>query len=177
MFDSTFGDIMESLKKEGYEPEIQEDSSFEPFNGKYVARISECGRKKGISQKNNSPYDFISLKLEIVEVVQGDKAVGRRLDKIYSMDNVGVKKFMNDLYTAKIDNCNSSTDEEFEQFLPTLVDKLVNVSAWARPKQTKGADGNWTESVPKEMKQWFKIVATLKLKSGIDTTKSNSVPF
>jgi hypothetical protein len=50
VFEGTFGDIMENLKNEGFVPEIQEDASFEPFTGKYVARITECYRKIGTSR-------------------------------------------------------------------------------------------------------------------------------
>lgn len=172
-----FGKIMDSLKKENYTPSKIEDVSFEPFTGKYIARIMECGRKMGISQRSGEPYDFISLKLEVVEVKEGDKAIGRRLDKIYNMDDTGVKKLMDDLFTAGITDCNASTTEEFMIFLGTLTDKLVNVSAWSRPKQVKNPDtGNWEEAIPRENKQWFKIVATLKLKDG-ESVKTEKVPF
>lgn len=178
VFEGSFGDIMESLKKEGFVPELQEDSSFEPFTGKYVARITECYRKTGVGKGTNEPYDFVAMKLEIVEHKEGQKAIGRRLDKIYSFDDKGVKALMNDLFTAGINNCNSASDEEFSMFLSTLTDKLVNVSCWARPKSKKVGD-KWEEVVPKEMKQWFKIVATLKLKGGDGTAKvdNSSVPF
>ena len=177
-FGNLFGDIMESLKKEGFTPEIQEDVSFEPFTGKYVARIMECYRKTGVGKKSSEPYDFVAMKLEIVEHKEGQKAVGRRLDKVYNYDDEGIKSLMNDLFTAGINNCNSTSDEEFAMFLPTLTDKLVNVSCWARAKSKKNADGTWEEIVPKEMKQWFKIVATLKLKGGDGAKVDNaSVPF
>jgi hypothetical protein len=174
----SFEEIMAELKKQGFTPEVQEDSSFEPFAGKYVARITECGRKKGIGKNTNEPYDFISMKLEIVEHKEGAKAIGRRLDKVYSMDDKGMKALMNDLFTAGINNCNSASEEEFEMFLSTLTDKLVNVSCWARPKSIKNAEGKWEEKVPKEMKQWYKIVATLKLKGAEGAKVDNSsVPF
>lgn len=174
----SFEEIMKNLKDSGFQPEIQEDGSFEPFTGKYVARITECGRKTGVSKNTGNAYDFISMKLEIVEHKEGAKAIGRRLDKIYSMDDKGMKALMNDLFTAGINNCNSSSEEEFGMFLSTLTDKLVNVSCWARPKSVKDpTSGAWVEAVPKEMKQWFKIVATLKLKAGGDTAKTESVPF
>jgi hypothetical protein len=119
------------------------------------------------------------MKLEVVEHKEGAKAIGRRLDKIYSFDDKGIKALMNDLFTAGINNCNSTSDEEFAMFLSTLTDKLVNVSCWARPKSIKNAEGKWEEAVPKEMKQWFKIVATLKLKGGEGTAKvdNNNPPF
>ena len=177
VFEGTFGDIMESLKKEGFVPELQEDSSFEPFTGKYVARITECYRKTGVGKGTNEPYDFVAMKLEVVEHKEGQKAIGRRLDKVYSYDSKGMKALMNDLFTAGINNCNSASDEEFAMFLSTLTDKLVNVSCWARAKSKKVGD-KWEEVVPKEMKQWFKIVATLKLKGAEGAKVDNSsVPF
>ena len=176
MIGNTFGDIMATLKKSGYIPEAIEDSGFEPFKGRYIARIDSCGRIRGISKRTGEPYDFVSLQLQIVEVVEGDNAINRYLKRNYNWDNDGIKDLMNDLFTAGLDQCNSNTDEEFEIFLSSLTDKLVKVSAWTwTPERTR--DGVDIPIEERKTYQHSKIVKSFRIKGQTDNNKTDKIPF
>jgi len=165
-----FNDIMASLKSAGYQPEVVEDSSFSAFKGSYICRIESCSRQKGLSKRDGKPYDFISLSLQVAEVVSGDPAINRYIKKNYNWEDKGVKKFLNDMFTAGLDAINASTDAELEMFLATLTDKLVNVSAWV---------GNeWTDKsgkVHEAGNQMSKIVKEFKVKKA--KVEGEAVPF
>ncbi len=161
-------DVLKSLRDAGYQPEIIEDSSFEAFKGHYICVVDEASRITGTAKNTGNPYDFISVKMKVAEVVDGDNAVNRRIDRNYNWDEAGLKKLLNDLHTAAIE-CTATSDEEIVAFLPMLKDKVVKVSAWASKE--------WTTKEGKVIpggKQASRIVNKFKSKSDKST---EAVPF
>lgn len=168
-------DILKGLRDAGFKPEkVEDDIGFAPINGKYVARIESAGRVGGTNVKTGKDYDFRTIKLQVVEVIDGDKAVNRRLDLIYNPDEEGTKKLLTDLFTAGIE-LTAKTDEELDIELPMLTDKTMNVRAWARNKQVKQGD-EWVDVEPPQLKQYVKVVREFKGKKNQDNIKSD-VPF
>ena len=168
-------DILQGLKNAGFNPTIIEDGGgFEPVTGKYVCRIDSAGRKTGEGKQSGKPYDFRSIKLQVAEIIDGDKATNRFFDRAYNVDEEGTKKLINELFTSGI-SLKATTDEELDNELPTLVDKTMNIRAWVRAKQVKVGD-EWVEAEPKEMVQQIKVVKEFGSKGKKDSIKS-SVPF
>ena len=164
-------DIYGDLLANGYQPKENEDG-FEPVNGKYVCRIDTLGRVGGVSERTGNAYDFYSGNIQVVEVIDGDKAMNRYFKLNYNNDEDGIKKLLDDLFTAGI-TLSAKSQEEMDVELPGLKDKIMNVRAWARPKMRKEGD-EWVEVEPKEMKQHVRVVKGFgKVKSGTDTV----VPF
>lgn len=120
-----------------------------PIKGEYVARISDVVRRSGVGKESGNAYDFLSLKLQIVEDVKGEPSNNRYidincglLDNKYStaLDNIG--KFVHGLYINNVlDNITINTDEiapeevvnktanDIIEQADKLVDKLVRVYA------------------------------------------------
>jgi len=165
-------DIYADLLAQGYKPEENSDS-FEPVNGKYICRIDTCGRQSGTSQKTGNAYDFYALSMQVVEIIDGDKAMNRYLKLNYNNDTEGVKKLLNDLFTAGI-ILSAKSQEEMDSELATLTDKTLNVRAWSRVKQRKEGD-TWVDDESGEKKQFCKVVKTF---GKAKTEKvSGNVPF
>ena len=167
-------DILQGLRNAGFNPTpVEDEGGFEPVKGKYICRIDQAGRKQGTSERTGKEFDFRTIKLQVCEIVDGDKATNRFFDRAYNIDEEGTKKLMNELFTCGI-TLNATTDEELDAELPTLVDKTMNIRAWARPKQIKVGE-EWVEVEPKEMVQQIKVVKDFG-KGKKDSIKS-SVPF
>ena len=129
-------------------PEIQEDSEpidfNKPIKGKYKCRIVELKRMEGVGKSSGEPYDFYVLKMQVVDDVEGEASFNRYLDKTYSNTvskyqedaAEGKRKLMNDLFTAGISfdvtrETDSTPETVLAEIAPQLVDKTVNVSAYA----------------------------------------------
>ena len=144
----------------GWEPVVIEDEeglNFDkPIKGKYVARIVSLERREGTSQRTGNPYDFVSLKLQIVEDKEGDRSANRYLDKTYSCIDgeystaqEDLQKLLNDLFTAGLLEGMGVTKGGMEGILEcaeALTDKTVNVSCWGTKK------GNQSTKIVKEHK-------------------------
>ena len=168
-------DILKGLRESGFAPEVvEDDTGFAPINGKYIVRIDRAGRVKGTGKKSGKDYDFRTIKMQVVEIISGDKATNRYLDIAYNPDEEGTKKLLNDLFTAGI-VITATTDEELDQELSMLTDKTLNVRAWARNKQVKVND-EWVDKEPAEEKQYVKIVKEFKGKKKSEE-KQSEIPF
>ena len=169
-------DVLKQMREAGYQPEeVIDNTGFAPFNGTYLCRIEEAGRLAGIGKSSGEPYDFRTIKLEVVEVLKGDKAVNRRLDMSFNPDEKGVGKLINVLFTAGIE-VTASGDDELDTFLPTIKDKTMFVRAWGRAKMRKEGD-EWVEVEPKEMKQYCKVIKNVKVESGKPKEVQVKLPF
>lgn len=168
-------DILQSLHQAGFTPEvIEDDTGFAPINGRYIARIDSAGRVGGTSPRTGKEYDFRTIKLQVVEVVDGDKATNRFLDIVYRIDEVGMKKLLNDLYTAGIE-LKATNDAELDEELPLLTDKTMNIRCWAwTPPNDK--QGNLIPEEERKTYQQVKVVKEFKNKKKPDTVKSD-IPF
>lgn len=168
-------DILKGLREAGYTPEvIEDDLGFAPINGRYVARIDSAGRVGGTSKRTGKDYDFRTIKLQVVEVIDGDKAMNRRLDLVYNIDEEGTKKLLNDLFTSGIE-ITATTDEKLDIELPMLTDKTMNIRCWVwTPEQDR--QGNAIPVEQRKAYQQTRVVKEFKGKKKADTVKSN-VPF
>ena len=170
----TMEDIMKSLVDEGYKPEVVEDGGFDAVTGKYICRIDKAGRMTGISAKTEKGYDFRTVSLQVAKILDGDKATNRFLKLTYNPDAEGTKRLLNDLFTAGIE-ITATSDAELDEFLPTLVDKTMNIRAWVWTPD-KDRDGNPIAEESRVARQMLKVVKEFKSK-GKDKSKDNSVPF
>ena len=168
-------DILKSLIDAGFTPEIVEDTSdFTPITGKYICRIDSAGRVTGKSERTGNDYDFRSLNLQVVEIIEGDKATNRFLKINYNNDAEGIKKLLNDLFTADV-KLGVSSDTELDEALPLIKDKTVNVRCWVwAPDKTR--EGNPIPEDQRKSYQQVRIVKEFKGKKKADTIKSDA-PF
>jgi hypothetical protein len=146
-------DIFNEVFGEGWEPETIEDGGdFKNLSGAYLCRVEMIQRRQGTSQRTGEPYDFYSIKLQVVETLEGDKGDNRYVDINFTNDAKGLKRFADSLFTGGLEFDKSSPDA-FDTSLVRNIDKTVNVRMWTR----KGNDGKeyWNK----------KIIKTPKLKN------------
>ena len=155
-----------------YKPEeVKDDSEFKPLKGSYICRVAKLTHNIGVSQRDNSPYDFYSLNMQVTETIDGDKGNNRYLNKRYQNTNEGIKKLMNDLFTAGIP-FETGSREAFDLSLTNAIDKQARVRAWAWTPEKKMSG----EAIPEEDRvaiQQLKIVKDFKGKK----VSSADVPF
>ena len=169
-------DILKGLIDAGFTPvEVEDKSDFQPITGKYICRIDSAGRQTGKSERTGNDYDFRTISLQVAEIVDGDKATNRFLKLNYNPDVDGVKKLLNDLFTAGI-NLGVSSDKELDEALPMLTDKTMNIRAWVwTPDKTR--DGQPIAAEDRKAIQQIRIVKDFsKSKKKADTIKSE-IPF
>ena len=132
----------------GWEPTVIEDDvgmDFDkPIKGKYVARIAKINRYSGTQKDGETPYDFLSLSLQVVEDIEGDASANRYLSKTYSFIDgkfstaqEDLQKLLNDLFTAGLLDgldIKIGTMEGILEVSDQLIDKTMNVTCW----KTKG---------------------------------------
>ncbi|CAK0755164.1 hypothetical protein CCP1ISM_50035 [Azospirillaceae bacterium] len=168
-------DILQGLKNAGFTPvPVEDDGGFEPVTGKYVCRIDSAGRKQGTSERTGKEYDFRTIKLQVAEIIEGDKATNRFFDKAYNPDDEGVKALLNDLFTAGI-TITAKTDDELDAELSTLVDKTINIRTWVWTPD-KDKDKNPIPVEDRVPRQMIKVVKDFKGKKKADSIKSE-IPF
>ena len=162
-----FGELKE------YKPEeIKDEGDFKPIKGSYITRVSRLTHNIGVSTRDSSPYDFYSLNVQVTETVDGDKGDNRYLTKRYQNTPEGVKKLMNDLFTAGID-FDKGSREAFDLSLSNAIDKQIRLRAWAwSPDKTMAG-----VPIPEDERtaiQQMKIVNEFK---GAKKSSGGSVPF
>ncbi len=131
--DDFFGELMQ------YQPEeVKDDGDFKPLKGSYIARVAKLQHNIGVSTRDNSPYDFYSINMQITDTIDGQKGNNRYLNKRYQNTVEGVKKLMNDLFTAGIEFERGSR-EAFDLSMVNAIDKQVRLRAWTwTPEKTVG---------------------------------------
>lgn len=152
----------------GYIPvENEDDSGFKPFKGTYKASVSR------LALDTHEQYgERYELELVVTETLDGDEANSRKLWRRYAKDEEGLKKLLNDLFTAGIEVPRGS-EEEFNSNLGVALDKEVTLRAWSWLPEKK-VDGT---SIPEEERvprQQFKIVSSKKVKI---KAKKAELPF
>lgn len=108
----------------------------------------------------------------MVETIDGDKGNNRYLNKRYQNTNEGIKKLMNDLFTAGIEFSTGSR-EEFDCSLTYAIDKQIKIRAWVWTPDKK-IDGTPIPEEDRVAIQQMKI--TKEFKKGKSTTTSEA-PF
>ena len=169
--DEVVDDFFQELKD--YKPEeVKDEGDFRPIKGSYIARVAKLTHNQGVSTKNNEPYDFYSLNMQITETIDGDKGNNRYLNKRYQNTNEKLKALMNDLFTAGIPFENGSR-EAFDLSLVNAIDKQVRLRAWVWTPD-KDISGNFIAEDNRTPIQQMKIVKDFKNKG---KTPSSEVPF
>lgn len=169
-FDTT-NDFFQELKD--YKPEeVKDEGDFKALKGNYIARVAKLTHNIGASVKDNSPYDFYSLNMQITETIDGDKGNNRYLNKRYQNNNESLKKLMNDLFTAGIP-FETGSREAFDLSLSNAIDKQVRLRAWAWTPEKK-MDGSPIAEEDRVAIQQLKIIKDFKNKN---KTPSSEVPF
>jgi len=164
-------DFFSELKD--YTPEeIKDEGDFKPLKGSYLTRVTKLSHNIGVSTKDNTPYDFYALNLQITETIDGDKGNNRYLNKRYQNTNEGIKKLMNDLFTAGID-FDKGSREAFDLSLTNAIDKQMRLRAWAwSPDKTR--TGELIAEEDRVAMQQMKIVKEFK---GKGKKSTGDVPF
>ena len=165
--DDFFGELA------GYQPEeVKDEGEFKPLKGSYVTIVKRLTHNIGISTTTNEPYDFYSLNLQVVEVIDGDKGVGRFLSKRYQNTIEGIKSLMNDLFTSNIP-FEKDSREALDLSLTNALDKQVKIRAWSwSPKETRTG-----EPIPEEDRVAYQSIKIIKdFKKG-KTKTSENIPF
>jgi len=156
-----------------YKPEeTKDDSDFKPLKGKYIAIVKRLTHNIGVSTKDNSPFDFYFLNMQVVETIDGDKGKNRYLSKRYQNTNDGIKALMNDLFTAGI-LFETGSREAFDLSLTNAIDKQVRLRAWGW-KPEKSMSGEPIAEEDRIAIQQMKIVKDFAKKG---KTPSSEVPF
>ncbi len=168
-FDTT-NDFFGELKD--YKPEeVKDEGDFKPIKGSYIARVAKLTHNIGVSTKDNTPYDFYSLNMQITETIDGDKGNNRYLNKRYQNTNEKLKALMNDLFTAGI-SFETGSREAFDLSLVNAIDKQVRLRAWSWTPE-KDRSGNIIPEEDRTPLQQIKIVKDFKK----GALKSTELPF
>lgn len=158
---------LEDVLKEYTPVENQDDSGFEMLKGTYLTAVTKL-----ILETHAEYGERYELELTVNEVLDGNGSPGRKLWRRYKADDEGLKKLMNDLFTAKIEVPRSSVDE-FNNSLNRALDKDVTLRAWGwTPEKTVAG-----EPIPEDertARQQFKIVNAAKVKI---TKKPSEIQF
>ncbi len=163
-------DFFNELKE--YKPvEIKDEGDFKPLKGSYICRVTKLTHNTGTSETTGNSFDFYALNMQITEVIDGDKGIGRFLNKRYQNNNEALKKLMNDLFTAGI-SFETDSREAFDLSLTNAIDKQIRVRAWSwSPDKTlTGMSIPEDERIPLQM---MKIVKDFKKAK----TPSSDLPF
>lgn len=169
-------DILKGLIDAGFTPvEVEDKSDFASITGKYICRIDSAGRQSGKSERTGNDYDFRTVSLQVAEIIDGDKATNRFLKLNYNIDADGVKKLMNDLFTAGIE-MGVKSDAELDEAMTALTDKTMNIRAWVWTPD-KNKDGSAIPVEDRKTLQMLKVVKDFsKSKKKSDKIKSE-IPF
>ena len=162
----------------GWEPaKIEDIDGDKPVTGKYNTRIIDMKRYDGIRNDGETPYDFISLNLEVTEVLEGEQCVGKRLSRTYGcIDNSftlpngkvintiaakELQRLLDDLFSSNLMSDLPLTKGGFEGLMEvndSLVDKSVKLTCKAGKKSKKKPLGS----------QITKIVAEHRLSEEVE---------
>src|SRR3990167_5068367 len=130
---------------EGLKPELND--GFEVLTGVYQVVIknedkAETGFLIRKWEDGNESRRF-QITADVTDVLKGNGNPGRRLWMRYNEDEQGVKRMVNDLFTAGLlDKVDRTSIESLKTTLPSLAGQAMYVRAWG----CKGQDGNERQS-------------------------------
>ena len=117
----------------GLTPEANEE--FSVLKGVYRAVIKhEDKAETGFTQTtfaNGDTVQRFQITVDVVDVLQGNGAAGRRVWLRYNEDERGMKKLLNDLFTANLlDKVDRSSVAQLKATLPNIAESVVYLKAW-----------------------------------------------
>ena len=151
--------LVDDLKAAGYKPEVNSGADFEPLNGVYetVCRVLRTEPGK------DGREDQWMIQLYITRVFKGthvdtqvEEAKRRRLTRWYSKDTDGLKRLVNDCFTAGV-TLSLESDEAVEASFEKAIGVTFFVRAWSSTP-TKDKEGN---VVPEQERRTFQNFVVL----------------
>ena len=127
----------------GLKPELND--GFEVLEGVYQLVVkneekAETGFVEG-TFKNGDPYARFQITGDVTEVLSGNGVAGRRLWVRYNADEEGLKKLINDLFTAGLlESVDRTSLQSLKDTMPNLAGKMFYYRAWGWSPE-KSRDG------------------------------------
>lgn len=168
------GDVMDFLR--GFTPQVNEDGSgFQVMEGIVVAKVNYLRPEKN----KEGVVDRYRRELEVIEVLSGNGAVGRKLWTTFYQDSEdSVKKMVNDCFTAGV-NLDLSSKEAMEASFEQVIGKKMYARCWGWTPEKK-QDGTPIPVEEREAKQQFIVKVAKAAEADAKrkpSTKKSSVPF
>jgi len=131
--------VVDSLKKDGWKPELNMDGEFKPLVGTYKAEI--IALRPEIDTKNGNAK-YYQLEVKPLEMIYGDTFGDKfTFRKRYYIDGekgaANLQKMLNDLFTCGIE-LDTQSDEHMEADFEKAIGKTAFVRSWGWKKD----DGN-----------------------------------
>ena len=161
----------------GLKPELND--GFDVLEGIYRCVIkneekAETGYVTG-TFKNGDPYARFQMTIDIVDVLSGNGNPGRRFWIRYQEDEDGLKKLVNDLFTAGLlEKVDKSSVESLKATIPTLAGQTLYYRAWAWTPE-KDRQGNLIPENQREARQQGSVKSEKALKKVL--AKVQESPF
>ena len=152
----------------GMKPEV--DDGFEAFKGMYKAVISSL--TAGANQRTEEPQ--YTLELQVAELLEGDRAVGRKLWLRYPKTEAGLSSLNNALFTAGLELDRASGVAGMEASFANVQGKTVYIRAWGWAPE-KNRDGTEIPEGERRTFQQGAIVSEKRVKKLVERTEST--PF
>lgn len=152
----------------GLKPE--ENDAFDVLKGVYACVCN--GITRGVNK--NSGADQFSAEYQIAEVLDGNGNAGRKLWSRYSLDQKGLKKLVDDLFTAGVEFSRDSV-EGLEASLDMAKGKTFYIRAWGWTPE-KNQDGTEIPEAERRTIQQF-VVMSEKRATKAAKKKGEGVPF
>lgn len=129
----------------GIQPELNDDG-FDPLKGMYrvVIKNEEKAETGFIIGKfpNGEESRRFQISCDVADVLAGNGSAGRRVWLRYNEDEKGIKKLVNDLFTAGLlEKVDKSSVDSLKSTLPDIAGSVVYLKAW-----------HWTPEVSRDGK-------------------------
>lgn len=145
----------------GYKPTENEDTQgFDILKGTYDCAVTKLVLED--SEKYGLRYQ---MELTVNEVLEGNGAQGRKFWIRYNQDEKGIKRMLDDLFTAAVEIPYQTLDL-LNDNLGLALDKVVKVRAWGWTPD-KNRDGTPIEEGDRQTFQQVKVVNPAKAKKKV----------
>ena len=158
-------------------PELND--GFEVLEGVYRCVVkneekAETGFTSGFF-KNGDPYERLQMTVDVTDVLSGNGNPGRRLWMRYNLDEKGLTKLVNDLFTANLlEGINRTSVEGLKETLPNVAGKTLYVRAWGWTPE-KDRDGTLLPEEQRRTVQQYAVKSEKSLKKVLAQT--SATPF
>lgn len=173
--------LVDTLKAEGWTPTPNQDGTFEVLKGHYRTSCQVLRKEPATETKEAR----IVCQLYVEEVLEGthvDTTVPlekrRRFFSYYNLDADGLKKLLNDTFTAGV-TLDTTSDEALEASFANAIGQPVYVRAWGWTPD-KDRQGNLIPESERQARQQFVIksqTAALKDVAKGTKKKAGDTPF
>lgn len=162
-------DFLKTIK-----PEVND--GFEVLEGVYQTVVN--GEETGYvtkTAKNGDVYSQFQIRVDITDVLDGSGQAGRRVWMRYREDEDGIKKLINDLFTAGIlDKVDKSSVAGLKGSLGQIAGSTMYIRCWKWIPE-KDMQGNAIPEERREARQQMAVKSAKALKKLIE--KAGNSPF